>query len=236
LSSVNIMDRSQIGLEICIDSLAGARAAIADGADRLEVCACLEFDGLSPDPELIESIRAESALPLMAMVRPRPTDFVLQAGEWDELARELERAAESKLHGAVLGFLTEKGEIPDQELGRLIERAQGSLQLTFHRAFDHSRNPYAALCGLAALGFQRVLTSGRPGKAVQHLPLLAELAALAASLPGELTVLPGGGVRPHNADSIVKALEVNELHSSATQGWAAWRREDCRAIPTYDDA
>jgi copper homeostasis protein len=218
------MNRSEIRLEICIDSLAGARAAVADGADRLEVCASLEMDGLSPDPALIAAIRAESDLPLMAMVRSRPTDFVLQAGEWDELARDLERAAEWQVHGAVLGFLTDQGEIPDQELGRLIERAHGSLQLTFHRAFDHTRNPQAALASLAALGFQRVLSSGRPGKAEQHLPLLAELVALAASLPGELSILPGGGVRPHNADSIVKALGVSELHSSATQGWAAWRR------------
>lgn len=218
------LNREQIRFEICIDSLAGARAAIADGADRLEVCASLELDGLSPDPSLIEAIRAESELPLMAMVRSRPTDFVLQAGEWDELARDLEAAAEMQLHGAVLGFLTEKGEIPDQELGRLIERAQGSLQLTFHRAFDHSRDPQAQLCKLAALGFQRVLTSGRPGKAEQHLPLLAELTALAQSFAEEITILPGGGVRPHNAESIAQALGACELHSSATQGWAAWRR------------
>jgi len=218
------MNRSQIRLEICIDSLAGARAAIADGADRLEVCASLELDGLSPDPALIDALRAESALPLMAMVRPRPTDFVLQAGEWDELARDLERAAEMQVHGAVLGFLTAKGEIPDQELGRLIERAQGTLQLTFHRAFDHTRDPHAALASLASLGFQRVLSSGRPGKVEQHLALLAELTALADSFSGELAILPGGGVRPHNADSILAALKVSELHSSATQGWAAWRQ------------
>ncbi len=217
------LNRSQVELEICIDSLAGARAAIADGADRLEVCASLELHGLSPDPRLIEAIRAESELPLMAMVRPRATDFVLQAGEWQELARDLERTAEAQLHGAVLGFLTEKGEIPDQELGRLIEVAQGCLQLTFHRAFDYCRDPRAALACLAELGFQRVLTSGRPGKAEQHLPLLAELVTLADSLPGELQVLPGGGVRPHNADAILTAVGVRELHSSATQGWAAWR-------------
>lgn len=222
------MNRSQVRLEICIDSLAAARAAIADGADRLEVCAALNQDGLSPEPALVEAIRAESALPLMAMVRPRPSDFVLQAGEWDELARDLDRVAEWQLHGAVLGFLTEKGELPDQELGRLIERAQGTLQLTFHRAFDHCRDPHATLAALAALGFQRVLTSGRPGKAEQHLALLAELSELATTLSGSLAILPGGGVRPHNADSILAALPARELHSSATQGWSAWRRKSAR--------
>lgn len=208
-------------LEICIDDLAGARAALADDANRLEVCARLDLDGLSPEPELLSTLRAETELPLFAMVRPRATDFVLQPGELDELRRDLERAVELGADGAVLGVLTAGGELPDQELGALLDGLPSGFACTFHRAFDRIESPHAGIETLDALGFARVLTSGRPGKVVDHLPLLRELVSLTASRAIQL--LPGGGVRPHNADAILEALAVEELHSSATAGWADWR-------------
>lgn len=208
-------------LEICIDDLSGARAALADGADRLEVCARLDLDGLSPGPGLLTALRAETDRPLYAMVRPRATDFVLQPGELDEMRRDLDTAVECGANGAVLGALTAKSELPDQELGALLDGLPAGFACTFHRAFDRALSPHASIATLGALGFTRVLTSGRPGKAVDHLPLLHELVTLSKALP--IAVLPGGGVRPHNAEAILSALGVTELHSSATRGWADWR-------------
>lgn len=210
-------------LEICVDDLAGARAAIAGGADRLEVCADLFEEGLTPHDELVHAIRAEAPLPLFAMVRPRPTDFVAQDGEWDELRRDLHRIIELEVQGVVLGILSAQYEIPDQELGRLLEDLPEGMSCTFHRAFDHVADPEQAIARLASVGVTRILTSGRPGRAIDHLRVLESCAEQCRNL-GTIQLLPGGGVRPNNADKIVAATQCVELHSSSPTGWAAWRQ------------
>ena len=164
-------------IEVCIDAQPAAEAALADGADRLEVCARLDLDGLSPDPELLRQLRAATERPLFAMVRPRPGDFVLQDGEPDAMRRDLEQALELGADGVVIGCLTAQGEIPDQELGWVLDALPQGFPRTFHRAFESALDPAASLARIAGLGFDRVLGSGRPGKVVDHLPYLTELVA-----------------------------------------------------------
>ena len=63
-------------LEVCVDSLAGLRAAEAGGAGRIELCSRLDLGGLSPGLELLEGALEAAALPLHVMVRTRPGGFV----------------------------------------------------------------------------------------------------------------------------------------------------------------
>ncbi len=52
-------------LEVCVDSLASARQAIAAGADRLELCSALAVGGLTPYEALLRQIR-QRILPFAA--------------------------------------------------------------------------------------------------------------------------------------------------------------------------
>ena len=68
-------------LEICVDSLASARAAIAGGADRLELCSALAIGGLTPYTALLQQIRQESTIPIRCLMRPRAGDFLYEKEE-----------------------------------------------------------------------------------------------------------------------------------------------------------
>ena len=56
-------------LEVCVDSLASARAAKQGGADRLEFCSALAVGGLTPYADLLRQIKAELGLPVRCLMR-----------------------------------------------------------------------------------------------------------------------------------------------------------------------
>lgn len=61
------------------------------------------------------------------------------------------------------------------------------------------------------LGVDRVLTSGQRPTAVEGLPLLRELIELA---DGRISIMPGGGVRPHNVHELLQ-LPIGEIHTGS---------------------
>ena len=84
-------------LEVCIDSTASALAAKRGGADRLELCADLIIGGTTPSPALLRQVKAETGLPVRALIRPRFGDFCYDRYE---LAQMAECAAELVAAGA----------------------------------------------------------------------------------------------------------------------------------------
>ena len=62
-------------LEVCVDSVASALAAKRGGADRLELCADLIIGGTTPSLALVRQVKAETGLPVRALLRPRFGDF-----------------------------------------------------------------------------------------------------------------------------------------------------------------
>ena len=139
-------------LEVCVDSTASALAAKRGGADRLELCADLIIGGTTPSPALLRQVKAETGLPVRALIRPRFGDFCY---DHYELAQMAECAAELVAAGAdgiVTGVLTPAGALDTDALcpiyaaaRQAAEKAHRTVDCTLHRAFDVCCDPFAAL-------------------------------------------------------------------------------------------
>lgn len=168
-------------------------AAEQAGAARIELCCALELGGLTPSVGLLERARRLTRLPLMAMIRPRPGNFVYSPEEIRTMEADIARL--DAANGFVFGVLTDEGDVDREACAHLVRRC-GARDKVFHRAFDRARDPLRALDALIELGFTRVLTSGAAPNAVLGIPSLSALHERAA---GRIEILPGGGIRPDNA-------------------------------------
>lgn len=189
-------------LEICVDSYDSAKAAVAGGADRLELCAALSVGGLTPYAELLQDIRSFSDIPVRCLMRPRAGDFLYTRQEISMMARQMKILREAGASGFVIGCLTPEGELAPME--ELMEAA-GGLSLTLHRCIDVSRDPVETYRQAARLGFDTVLTSGGAGNATAGKETIARLIALRDEIGGP-EVLIGAGVNARVIEAFRREL------------------------------
>jgi len=178
-------------LEVCVDSLASARAAIRGGADRLELCSALSIGGLTPYTALLEQIRAESAIPIRCLMRPRAGDFLYTAEEILQMARQIEVLRAAGADGFVIGCLTPEGDLDTQAMAPLLSAADGA-GLTLHRCIDVSRDLKKTYLEAGIMGIDTVLTSGGAGNCRSGIDTIGSLLELRER--GAPEVLIGAGV------------------------------------------
>jgi copper homeostasis protein len=121
--------------EICVDSVAGVRAAKEAGAQRVELCADLLEGGITPSLGMIRQARKVAGIDLNVMIRPRGGDFLFNDGEFAAMEADVETAKAEGANGVVIGLLTAAGEIDVDRTRELVALAR-PLSVTFHRAFD----------------------------------------------------------------------------------------------------
>ena len=178
-------------LEVCVDSLASARNAIAGGADRLELCSALAVGGLTPYTALLKQIRRESDIPIRCLMRSRPGDFFYTADELELLREQIIELKQAGADGFVIGCLTTDG-ILDKLAMRHLMQACGS-NVTLHRCIDVSADPERTYRDAIELGIDTVLTSGCASSCLGGIEIIKKLIALRDSLNGP-EVLIGAGV------------------------------------------
>ena len=202
-------------LEVCCGNLESVDAAVLGGARRIELCADLEIDGLTPPMAWLRAVKERYPdLTVHVLLRPREGDFVYTPEEAEILALQLESALTFGADGIVVGCLTADGDIDLPLMEQLVALVSQRASITFHRAFDRCRRPFEALEQLIGLGCDRILTSGQAPTAEAGVDLLRELNRRAA---GRIIILPGGGVTPQNAARILALTGCTEIHASASK-------------------
>lgn len=205
------MSATKILLEACVDSIESALAAQEGGADRIELCANLIEGGTTPSTGTIDLACKLVSIPIMVMIRPRGGDFFYSDIEFEEMKRNIELIKQFKIAGIVFGILREDGTVDKERTKTLIQLARPML-ITFHRAFDMTRNPFEALDDLIDLGVERVLTSGHESNVVEGMEILKKLVEKAGE---KIIIMPGGGVNENNVSEIISKCGVKEIHASA---------------------
>lgn len=200
-------------LEIAANSVASALAAQHGGAGRVELCTALELGGLTPSHAQIALARERLHIPLYVLIRPRAGDFLYSELECETMQRDIETCVTLGCDGVVLGVLDAEGRV-DAARCRPLIAAAGKLGVTFHRAFDLSRDPAQALEDVVALGCERILTSGAQASASEGSALLRTLVAQAGK---RIAVMPGAGVTAQNIAALAAATGAREFHASAKQ-------------------
>ena len=208
-------------LEVCVDSVASALAAKRGGADRLELCADLIIGGTTPSLALVRQVKAETGLPVRALLRPRFGDFCYDSYELAQMEQLAAELVEAGADGIVTGVLTPEGALDAGAMQpiyaaarKAAEKAGRPVACTLHRAFDVCADPFAALETARSMGLCTILTSGQAASAPQGAALLRQLTERAGK---DVEILAGAGVSAQNIPVLAAQTGVRAFHLSGKQ-------------------
>ena len=197
-------------IEGCVASVPSAAAACRAGADRLELSSNLAIGGTTASPALFRQVQKISTAKINALIRPRFGDFLYSEDELEEMADAVKTFRDLGANGVVFGVLTPDGRLDVDAMGRLMDCA-GDMEVTLHRAFDLTRDPFEALETAISLGCRTILTSGQAPTAMEGAQLLAELVRRA---DGRIDIMAGSGVRRDNIAALHEKTGTRVFHTS----------------------
>jgi copper homeostasis protein len=204
-------------IEICVDTLDGAKTAARGGASRIELCSSLSDGGVTPSLGLVEVALSSVRIPIHVMVRPRGGDFVYSREEFSSMERDIEHFKRAGVHGVVFGLLTRRREVDTERTRQLVQRAS-PMSVTFHRAFDDSADLERSLESVIASGAHMLLTSG----GAVSLGLGAKQVARLVHLAGDrIEIMGGAGVTIETAAALWQATHTAAIHASLRRSLVA---------------
>jgi len=136
--------------EACVESLEEAIIAGKLGADRIELCADLSKDGITPSRAVIESAKQQLKIPIRVMIRPREGDFVYSEVEFDGMKQDIEYCKQLGVEGVVFGILNKDKTLDVERIAALAALSK-PLKVVIHKAIDETPDILKATKELKAI-------------------------------------------------------------------------------------
>lgn len=203
--------------EAVVETIQQLEDAIANGADRIELCDNLAIGGTTPSfgmTQIASEICKMNNVELAVMIRPRGGDFIYQLYDIEIMQRDMKALKEIDVDYFVFGCLNEEGDLNIWQMKTLKQLAH-PIPTVCHMAFDevHERRQMKALNHLIELGFTRLLTHGGP-KGTNIFDNLNHLGKLVTHSSGKIEIMPGGGLTKDNVHKLVDAFPFQEVHGT----------------------
>ncbi len=195
-------------LEIVCCRPVDALIAVENGATQIELCVAIEQGGLTPSRGLLKTVRELVSVPIFAMLRPRPGGFCYDEHEFRAMVRDAEGLLEDGADGLVFGILNLNQTLDEARNCYLVNLCE-ERPCVLHRSFDRTPDLEASLRAAHDAGFHRILSSGGSAAAAEGATELRRLDQL-----NLVPMLPGGGIRAHNAGEVLRVTGISRLHAA----------------------
>jgi len=151
---------TSITKEACVETVEEAILAEKRGADRVELCDRLEYDGLTPSKQDIEKLIMSLSIPIKVMIRPRKGNFIYNEKEIMEMESTIKMCKSLGITEVVFGLLKADKNIDCISTERLAKKAYPML-VTFHKAIDITSDIFNSIEKLVSItGITSILSSG----------------------------------------------------------------------------
>jgi copper homeostasis protein len=208
-------------IEIAANNYNSAFAAWQGGANRIELVNNLSEGGTTPSAGTLAECIVNIPIDCYPIIRPRGGDFLYNKSEVNTMLYDINVFKNMGCKGIVIGALTSDGNI-DMAINKALMAQAGDMQITFHRAFDRTKNADESLQKIIDLGCHRILTSGQFANAYDGRFALQTLVEKANN---RIIIMPGAGVNKNNSKEILQITNAVEIHASM--------KDDCISNMNY---
>lgn len=203
--------------EACIENTTNLAKVILAGANRIELCDNLAEGGTSVSygvAKYVVHFCHQKNVRVMAMVRPRKGDFTYTKEEIAMMCEDILMYKKVGIDGVVFGCITNSKQLDKPAIKQLMKAATG-VEVTFHMAFDEliETEKLQAIDWLATQGITRILTHGGDGTKLPE-EIFMNWRKYIDYAADRIIILPGGGIKFHNLEWIIKETGATEIHGT----------------------